>query len=843
MCDQSSVLIILCIDMIRFDDNALATILPPILIFPWHEEGEARDNALIIARASQWYDLSNDEAKRLFNNVDKTRHEPHIRDELLSQLDIVIVHQLKETPERNSPEWKLLFASARDMSKVRSSWDNPSFNTDFLIQERGFAKIHRSSLFINLPSDKSLRPMILGLFINGRTLPHLTDVVAGHSKLYENMSRCFSSSADRPGIIMAGVRVNRNQSMRLTTAQPNLVGYYSAKSPSARKDLANPASEISLGIYSSCKLQCDLEYFVSPIMGIRRRGVKLVNPGILPHISSKDVPALAMGISRGIMNPLHSDDPYAGLTETITFNTSDVPPGAQLTFCLYVCGCLLDLQSHHANLIMVQSEFAHGTPGISPLSGASSHGAIGLATHTKGTLTKNLGQLGLTTLYRRVHEDEKWRKFRGEGLFTSCSPINCLSCGEGGNSIPCGQAECVAALHQKGVEEEEEVEEDAVHKEEEEEEAPASPPPRGLALISWDLFEDGTGGVENEALLTLTDQFLPLATPREGELNQWRAVDIRGLSEGSYSYVRLHYYPRDPSAPSTSSSPSTLSTSASKTSYLNLRLMCQLRDRPSREKATRSILLRVEEPEGKAPMKKKGKGRRGHATPSCQLWWSPFHNHFFTCEEGDSLRDQIEWQEVSVDEAQSLWPETPLGQFLATGIVFFDGEKGDQLELQLEDWSNEQYKAEVVSFFGLSLDEGSGSKGQEAAAASQARRETRSRDKVSYADFMARHQSLIVGGWWPDAPAAAQVSEDAPAAAAAEDVQPSITHRAHRSTRAAAGRGLPAAPTPPIVDQLQTRSKVPALPPPSTSVREAEREGAALRRSKRKSQAEGSGVK
>ena len=62
-----------------------------------------------------------------------------------------------------------------------------------------------------LPSPhpaSSAPPRILCLFLNGHTVPTLSEVVAGHHQLYEEMSRSYRQSDDRPGLYMTGIRSN-----------------------------------------------------------------------------------------------------------------------------------------------------------------------------------------------------------------------------------------------------------------------------------------------------------------------------------------------------------------------------------------------------------------------------------------------------------------------------------------------------------------------------------------------------------------------------------------------------------------------------------------------------------
>ena len=100
-----------------------------------------------------------------------------------------------------------------------------------------------------------------------------------------------------------------------------------------------------------------LEGRVSPLLAARRASVKgLVHPGILPGVPRDEVAAYAIGVSKvraipliahplaadaagvalqGFMNHIHEDEMYAGLTGTITWDSSRVPPGAGFTFCVW----------------------------------------------------------------------------------------------------------------------------------------------------------------------------------------------------------------------------------------------------------------------------------------------------------------------------------------------------------------------------------------------------------------------------------------------------------------------------------------------------------------------------
>ncbi|KAG1670173.1 hypothetical protein FOA52_000885 [Chlamydomonas sp. UWO 241] len=118
-------------------------------------------------------------------------------------------------------------------------------------------------------------PVILALFINGETStqPNLDEIVrsshrnGGHNSLFETVKKVMPPYPDRPNMYMLYVR---------------------------------------------------------PAVSALRKSVKrLLNcPGILPGVKFGQVSAMAMGMSRGVIAPLHTDMEISGLTETITWDTS-----------------------------------------------------------------------------------------------------------------------------------------------------------------------------------------------------------------------------------------------------------------------------------------------------------------------------------------------------------------------------------------------------------------------------------------------------------------------------------------------------------------------------------------
>lgn len=105
-------------------------------------------------------------------------------------------------------------------------WHLPDFNTQFLLG-KGFRLANKSCAVLHLPDEteddraatapqeeaasgrpQQRRPRIIALFVNGHTIPSLSEDVAGHHALYDAMSETYNSSDDRPGLYMTGLRCN-----------------------------------------------------------------------------------------------------------------------------------------------------------------------------------------------------------------------------------------------------------------------------------------------------------------------------------------------------------------------------------------------------------------------------------------------------------------------------------------------------------------------------------------------------------------------------------------------------------------------------------------------------------
>ena len=193
---------------------------------------------------------------------------------------------------------------------------------------------------------------------------------------------------------------------------------------------------------------------------------------------------------QGFVNHIHEDEMYAGLTGTITWDSSKVPPDSGFTFCVWpaqVCESvcivtgsatvvatvnlsidtsillgtklqvLFDLQAHPASMVMIPGDVMHGTPGLSPTLGKYPpqqqsphsgqqvrHAGIGCVIFTPDNMSLADTKKQMALLDRRMR-DPAFRDYGGESLFSTRTPIYCTFCGEGGRPVPCGTPGCAAA--------------------------------------------------------------------------------------------------------------------------------------------------------------------------------------------------------------------------------------------------------------------------------------------------------------------------------------------------------------------------------------------------------------
>ncbi|GAX78165.1 hypothetical protein CEUSTIGMA_g5607.t1 [Chlamydomonas eustigma] len=304
----------------------------------------------------------------------------------------------------------------------------------------------------NLPSSHAIapsnvRPRIITLFVNGHTLPELPGVVSGHGTLHACLAESYRESDDRPGLFMTGLRCNGRQFERGggDTQRYSHVGYYKAKTSKARANLANPNSAVYRSVQHTASAMSRLEARIAPFIAARRMAVKdLAHPGILPGISREEVPAYALGASKGFINHIHEDEMYGGLTGTITWDNSRLPQDAGYTFCIWPAQVLLDLQAHHASCVMIPGDIMHGTPGLPPRSTTqgSLHQGLGVVTITTENMSYHLTKQQMAVLHRRLTDagpyGSVFAPFRGgDSLFMPGTTLYCKWCGSYGSPSLC----------------------------------------------------------------------------------------------------------------------------------------------------------------------------------------------------------------------------------------------------------------------------------------------------------------------------------------------------------------------------------------------------------------------
>ena len=87
-----------------------------------------------------------------------------------------------------------------------------------------------------------------------------------------------------------------------------------------------------------------------------------------------------------------------------------------------------------------------------------------------------------------------------------------------------------------------------------------------------------------------------------------------------------------------------------------------------------------------------------------QLWWSPFHDQYFSAFKGD----QSDLRPVSRQHAKIRWPESDLDDLASTGVVYFDGSGSNQeAEMTVADWRSDDPKLMAVVCTALGLRPGS----------------------------------------------------------------------------------------------------------------------------------------
>jgi hypothetical protein len=149
-----------------------------------------------------------------------------------------------------------------------------------------------------------------------------------------------------------------------------------------------------------------LEFTIAPSVGAWRleTALEMGYPGLFPGVPLSEVSSHSVGISKGYVSSLHSDQ---STIETIFWDSRKVKTDERYGFVIHPCNMVFDLTSASMVSIVFHAGLAHGTLGLN--SSSILHGGIGAALVIKKNLLPSAeGALScMSEMRRRLEELEE----------------------------------------------------------------------------------------------------------------------------------------------------------------------------------------------------------------------------------------------------------------------------------------------------------------------------------------------------------------------------------------------------------------------------------------------------